>query len=277
MKLRTVKKGKGLDPKYTLLITYSRLWMFEKLSEWLNRIDLPLETLKETELVFLWDGKTKADNIKHYFELWNFLEDMGVVLGFQSVKLVTTEEDPLDDKDRVSARRKRIINLLEGVKEFIGNSKYLMQLEDDSLPPYDAFKTLLKTFKKERAGFVQGIEIGRWERYAGAWKIDNIEDPQVVETLPYKATGIEEIQGGGFYCYVTRTRLFKSAEFRATGDCFGIDVNFVFDIVRQGLKAFTDWGVVCEHHQKNGKILVPDETIKVLKWRKVGDTYKQVF
>jgi len=277
MKLKTIRKGREIPPKYTLLITYCRPWMFDKLAEWVNRIDLPLETTKEIELIFLWDGKTKGENIKHYFAIWEWLELMGDVLGFNGIKFVITEQDPLDEKDRVSARRKRIISLLEEVKPFIGNSKIFMQLEDDSLPGYDAFKKLLKTFKTEHAGFVQAIEAGRHIKHAGAWKIDNVEDPQTIETLPYKESGIEEIQGGGFYCYVTRTELFKNAEFRATAECLGVDVNFVLDIVRQGYKAFVDWGVVCGHYQKNGKIILPDAKMPVLKWRKAGDNYRQCF
>lgn len=263
-------------PKYTLFIPLSRQWVWEKLYDYLVHIDLSSSQLNQTEIVVYLD----ADRLdfKFYAMVYEDLKMLPKYFNLNSIRLIWSERPPLDDKDRVKQRRERVIEIRKCAQTYTGNSKYFMQLEDDTIPPDFAFKRLLKLIKSEQAGFVTAIECGRWSaKHAGVWVMDDINKPTRIETLPLMS-GITPIQGGGAYCFVCTTKLMKEANFRDEGECFGPDVNFVLDICRKGYKALADWSIKCDHYQKDKSDPVKvDDRIEIVRWRLIGSEYKQVW
>jgi hypothetical protein len=249
--------------------------MWERLNEWLVRLDVSNEKIAETELLIILDADRKE--FKFYSKVFEDLKFLPNYYKLNAIRLVWTEQQPLDDQDRVHMRRKRIMALRELVKTFTSDSRYFFQWEDDTIPPDFAFKRLLKDIRDLKAGFVQGIERGRWQsRYAGAWKTDNIEDPQYFESLPM-SKGMTEIHGGGAYCFICPTPLMKQMKFRDEESCLGPDVNFVLDICRAGYKCYTDWDVKCDHFVKDKPEPIKVEDIEVVKFRKVKGEFRQIY
>lgn len=233
------------------------------------------EQLAETEIIVLLDADKTA--FKWYSEIYDYLKDLPNFYKVNAIRLIWTEQPALDDKDRIHMRRARIIQLRQIIQKFTGNSRWFIQFEDDTIPPDFAFKKLLKDIKKLKAGFVQGIERGRWQsRYAGAWRADNIENPEYFESLPM-SEGITEIHGGGAYCFVCPTELMKQMEFRDDKACLGPDVNFVLDICRAGYKCYTDWDIKCDHYVKDKAEPIRVEDIEVVKFRKMQGEFRQIY
>lgn len=170
-------------------------------------------------------------------------------------------------------RRQRIAEVKEISKDLIGDSQYVFGLEDDTLCPPNALTRLVKFMDAvPEAGMIEGVEVNRWGfKVLGAWKVDDVHNPTKIGTIPFKAGGYDEIDGGGMYCYLTPTKLYKMAEYHNEQSPFGVDVNYGLDLRKQGLKCFIDWAVKCEHYYLKGlsdepRVLIPDETVAVAEW-----------
>src|SRR5207247_1432698 len=105
--------------------------------------------------------------------------------------------------------------------------------------------------------------------YVGAWKADNVYDITNIKSclpLPLYQTGdnfqlkkspvIEEIDAGGFYCFMTKRDYYIKHEFRPYGrDVFGPDVEFGLSLRREGYKNYIDWSLSCKHMRSDGSAL----------------------
>ena len=122
-------------------------------------------------------------------------------------------------------------------------------LEDDVVPPPDAFSRLAELVKSGAAS-ASGVVRGRHEKYrrgapiAWRWLPDGKREP-----LSLDGSGIEEVGGSGFGCAVVRGDLIASHVFRSGPPQQDFDFNFFHDTIREdGGRAVLDWGCVCRHH-----------------------------
>lgn len=174
---------------------------------------------------------------------------------------------------KISRRRDRIAQGKEDCKKFIGDADYVMGIEDDCRIPKDAMQRLLGHIQKKDVGFVQGVQVGRWyTKYIGAWKFDNLYNPSRIYSLPYRDAWskwlpkhLEDIDGGGFYCYMTKASLYKDADYKWK-DPLGPDVWYGVGLRKKGYKCLMDWGLVIGHD--TGEILYPDDKVKQVVYNK---------
>ena len=150
-------------------------------------------------------------------------------------------------------RKFRIAQIHNELKKYIWECDYIVGLEDDTIPPADFIKKLLKNYTNyPHAGFIEGAEVARWNLpYVGAWKIDDIYNPGEMHTL-MPSSGLEEIDSGGFYCFITTRDNYMTHEFEVfeRGN-MGPDVNFGIELRKLGQLNYIDWSIKCEH--KTGK------------------------
>lgn len=174
-------------------------------------------------------------------------------------------------KFSTTERRLRISKIHNELREFIGDCDYILGLEDDTIPPTNMLKRLLHDYALyPYAGFIEGVELGRWGfPYVGAWRTDNVYDVTNIKSclpLPLYQTDdynhikqgvtIEEIDAGGFYCFITKCEHYIKHEFKPYGrDVLGPDVEFGLNLRREGYKNYIDWSLICKHMRSDGSAL----------------------
>lgn len=231
-------------PFISLVCLFSRPETVVQWVENLNQIRMPREVI---EAVFLIDGKT-ADG-------YDALEKM----DFGSTKVVLTGNEPCSPVNTME-RRKRITENMTRLQGMVGESQYIFGLEDDTYPPAHAFENLYALITGRGVGFVSGVEVGRWNLpYIGAWKVDENRGTGELHSLPYRKDHTQHIDAAGLYCYMTKTKYFKSARF--SDSVFGPDINYVLSLRKKKLLCYVDWSVKCGHLiEKTNRMLYPDET-----------------
>lgn len=163
---------------------------------------------------------------------------------------------PLKD---VASCRQRINEVHEATKHLVNGSTFVFGLEDDTIVPPHAFTKLFDYIQRNRlVGYVEGVQVGRHNiRMLGAWRVDDPLSPRKAWTVPYRPSGVEPIDGGGLYCYMTQTPLFKSVPRTMYDDFFGPDVSYGLRLRQRGYGCFVDYGVQCGHKTETG-IMYPD-------------------
>ena len=271
MEYRLIKKVE--NPKYSFILPISRDWAILEIFKYLHSAILPYE---ETEMVFYVD-EVRTDVLEMVYMQAGLLQ---MAKKFNGMRIYTSGTKPYDDNFVVEARRKRIIRNWNEIKGYLSDTEITMGLEDDTIPPDWAYKELLKNIRDNNLGFAQGIEAGRWGiQYIGAHKIklDAEGQAEEVETIENPGLSQVEIQGGGFYCFATLTKLIKEADFRDEAECLGPDVNFVLDIHKKGYICAADGQIRCEHLRKEGKSIFVDEATQKIGWKKEKGLWKRVF
>jgi hypothetical protein len=173
----------------------------------------------------------------------------------------------------MARRRNRIVEMKRNSINIIGNSEYVFGLEDDALVPTDAFSRLLGHIdNKSSVGIASGVQMGRWRtQMVGVWKIEPVIEPRIVRTVPFN--GGDEADGVGWYCYVTRTNLYKRANYRYEAECLGPDVCYAWDLRKQGYKVAIDWSVICPHVTQYGIFIPREDNTETIEWVKEGDSW----
>lgn len=156
----------------------------------------------------------------------------------------------------VELRRKRISDIKNESRQYINNCDYVFGIEDDTIVPPHALKSLLKGYSRfPHAGFIQGVEVGRWGvPYVGAWKVDDIYETKQFRSL-MPENGLKECDTGGFYCYLTPFMLYDREYQPFDNNSLGPDAQYGIELRREGYKNYTDWGVKCAHHRAKGEPL----------------------
>lgn len=255
------------NPKYSLFVPFTRLWAVDRFL--LNLTYLEMDW-KRTEVIFYNDTRD--------YELQQRLEDWGnkfkpIVAG---AYVYMSEQPALGEHDLIGTRRNRILKMKQQSTELIGNSQYVFCLEDDTICPPDAFTRLQKPFQDKNTGLVSGVQVGRWKyRIIGAWDITPLHNPTTVQTVPYGGTGLQAVSGTGWYCYLTQTELYKSADYRSEAECLGLDVCYGLDLARQGRGVYIDWNVPCAHITQS-ETLFPDSTTTMATWVKAENGWISV-
>lgn len=200
----------------------------------------------------------------------------------KNIEYFNTGNKPPRVLDIVS-RRNRITKLKDQTKNYIGGSDFVFCFEDDCLLPDETIDILIEdwaTFASDfDIGFIQGVQVGRWGYpYAAAWRVDDLEQMNQIETMfppERRATTkiISEVDGGGFYCYLTTTKIYKAASY-FWRDPVGPDVWFGLDLRIKGYTNFIDWGLPIGHVTKDG-ILYPDENTVRIILKRADDRWHQ--
>ena len=252
------------NPHITVFCAFTREWALEK---WLRSFDALKIPRRFTELVFYVDTPGDiADILASYFRESQF---NGVV--------IEQTDNPAPIGTRAEPRRDRIVQQKEKSKKLISpSSKFVFCLADDTTVPPDAFLRLYWILHAQSdVGYVSGVQVGRWGLpYIGAWKMDDIYAPKHVWTVPFSPYGIEYVDGGGFYCYLTTAHLYKSVKYRWEHECFGPDVCYVLDLRRRGWRALIDWSIHADHHVSPTKTLRPQPGCVSLKWNLKGGKWE---
>lgn len=181
---------------------------------------------------------------------------------FKNIEIIETFNPVPPDKDMI-VRRNRITELHSLMQQAVGASMFIFGIEDDSELPEGALNTLLATYKRlsdhqQEVGIVQGTQVGRWgHEYLGAWDVDNLQNPTKFTSIKYDNEAYVQVSGGGMFCFLTMTKLYKEHEFKWM-EPLGPDFWFGLSLARKGYNNFVDMSVVCGHRTEN-KILQPTE------------------
>lgn len=162
----------------------------------------------------------------------------------------------------IAERRLHIVRIHNQIRELLGDCDYVFSVEDDGILPENALEELIKVQKAHSdLGLVTGVELGRWGiPYVGAWRVDDIENPQVVTSMENKTADpiIEEIDACGLYCALIRADLYKEHTF-FTNNGLGPDVNLGLFMRQKGYKNYINWAIPVTHltDRMNKEIEIP--------------------
>lgn len=226
--------------KVTIFIPISRKDYLDKIFAILELLECDAEN---TNLLVVVDGKVDLFvEVRNKVETSKFANRL--CLQFKS----KTSPRQFD----ILGRRIRISDIHNFAKEYIQDADFVFGIEDDTIIPTNALSMLLRAYSIHPfAGFIEGIELGRWGiPYIGAWKVDDIYNPQQIESTPLKE-GIQEIDAGGFYCFLTRASTYKEHHFKPfDNNSLGPDVNFGIELRRIGLINYANYDIKCAHKTK---------------------------
>lgn len=206
-------------------------------------------------------------------------EDFGMLLQaflknnknkYKSCTYIVDKNNPVasvgEVKDMIIGR------IMNTFKKHIKSSEYVFVVEDDTVVPSDALKKLMTDIHMmPKAGCIQGVEVGRHNTsYIGVTRmaevytyppLPNKPNPDTqymgcltVQSPEFKAAGVEEIGGGGFYCSLFKSAAYKKVDFEERlKECSSVDVVVGPKLRRIGYKWYVDWSVRCTHHTVNAK------------------------
>lgn len=235
--------------KYTIYVPISREQFFIPILKSLEMMDFPAQ---DTELLIVLDTADK----RFAGAALKVLEMFSTIKPVKVIKVKVTGEAPLPDDAPIIMRRQRVMSVWNHMKTMIGKTEIFFSFEDDTKTPDDAFKKLTKRVEKG-AVFAEGVEMHRQTDSIGAWKLTKL----MAKTLKYKDRGISRIDGGGWYCFATRSEYVKKTMIRESGAAMGPDVCFVYDLskMRKG-RAIIDWSVKCGHATSEGMLYASKNT-----------------
>lgn len=226
----------------TIVLLVSRNFLLDKLFLALNELECQTT---ETNLLCIVDGDLKL-----------FLRTKKMVSISKFGEKLCIRADSTNPSRSQVQRRKRVAELHNMASQYIGEADYILTIEDDGIIPKDALVKLLKHMKNLDAGFVSGLELGRWTTaYPGGWLFDNPEEPNELRsvTLPDKP-GLVKIHAAGWYCCLVKKQLYEGFP-HSPDRHWGPDINFGRIISSQGHHNYMDTSIVVDHHTEAGKII----------------------
>lgn len=173
-------------------------------------------------------------------------------------------------------RRLRIAKIHNVARKYLPECKYVIGFEDDTLMPNYTIDALLSNYESyPNAGFIQGVELGRWGiPYIGDWKFDDIHNPTTV-TSSAKKEDIHSTDAGGLYCFITKREYYAEHEFKPFGtNDLGPDVDFGLSLRLKGLKNYTDYDISCIHRTGDKHLSLEDTTPSVITIIKNGNRWR---
>jgi len=240
----------------SLFVTLSRPEYIQLVFDNINKITLNQDHLYEL-VIGIDNIKIKDTHLVKYINEY----------PFQNITIFETGNKPPRKTDMV-ARRTRIAKLHELAKDHIGGSDFVFGFEDDSVLPLMALGYLHDDYRElDNVGVVQGIQVGRWGNpYLGAWLVDDVFNPTEYRTTTFDFSyGADEkqtvypIDAGGFYCYLTPTKLFKNVINDWREPC-GPDVNYGLRLRQLGYQNYVDYFVEVGHRTEREE-LWPDNNL----------------
>lgn len=151
-------------------------------------------------------------------------------------------------------RRQRIADIHNEIKPLINNCDYVLVVEDDTVIPANTIKKLLDDMAgRSSAGFVSGVQIGRWGyNHIGAWKVDDIYNTKKVTSMPV-GKDVESADAAGLYCCLIKKDVYLNHTFSPFEDVLGPDVNFGISLRQQGYQNYVDFSLKCKHLDRDKK------------------------
>ena len=232
-----------------IVIPISRDLILERLFASLELMTTP----PNTNLLTVVDGGDKKlyEKVRNLTEMSKFKQ-----------RLCTFRKDKPIKNLSIRDRRLRIAKIHNEIKGLMTGAHYVFGIEDDTIVPSYALKRLMRAYEaKPSAGFIQGAEIGRWGvNYIGAWQVDDIYDTKKFTSLPL-GEGLQEIDAGGFYCFLTKYEHYVNHNFKPyENNVLGPDIDYGIAMRQQGMRNFTDWNIKCKHYNRNGGIISFSDT-----------------
>lgn len=245
-----------MQPIITIYCAFTRRWAVDLWLENLVALDYPKELLNLAFIVDTddpWIASTLdkvRDQYRHYH--------------------LKINRDWQPNEVRPVERRRRIAEVKEQSKDLIGNCNYVLSFEDDTVFENLNLKKWLELFNGD-TGFIEGVQCGRWgSKMIGAWRFDNIVNSTVAETA-MPGVGIEKIDAGGFYGYLTTKQLYLDCEYKYNNEPYGPDVNWGLWLRGRGYENYIDWDTPFGHNIGN-KIIMPDtDIVKYKLMKRNGD------
>lgn len=208
-----------------------------------------------------------------------FVHTRNIVVESKFTNNLTLKYESSGPLELIDERRFRIADIHNFAKGYVGDSEYIFGIEDDTVVPSDALQKLLFAHTTNPyAGFVSGLELGRWRfPYIGAWEVDDIYEPTEIVSIEMNETPIREIDAAGFYCFLTRKEIYTKHKFETfENGGAGPDVNFGITLRREGFSNFIDTTIRCTHLTGNTKIqMVSDNHYVRVKFVKKKNRWAQ--
>lgn len=228
----------------TIVLTISRDDNLDLVFHSLEMLDLAAYTVN---LLCVVDGDaTLYEDVRNRCERSRFSQRLTVQFG---------SDHRLRHYD-LAARRLRISDIHNFVRDQVKASEYLFLIEDDGILPQNALTQLMDMHLTHPfAGFVSGIQLGRHGiAHAGLWKVDDPYEPKRIEST-MQTEGIIEVDAAGFYAMLTRAEIYMAHEFKPFGNNdLGPDFEYGIDLRTQGYSNYADLSVVIPHLTKDKKI-----------------------
>lgn len=249
----------------------------------LDAIFARLEMLKckreKTNLLVIVDGPVDLFvKARNFVEMSKFKERL--CIQFQS-------KHKLRQFD-IMGRRMRIADIHNELKKHIVDCEFIFGIEDDTIINTNTLDILLKDYGMyPYAGLIQGVQLGRWGiPYVGAWKADDVYEPTEMKSLNPMRMGdvstlgkslIQEIDAGGFYCFITRKDNYVKHTFKPFDtNGMGPDVDYGITLRQQGLVNYIDWRITTVHKTKKGEISLLNTEPRVTTLRKKDNRWRQI-
>jgi hypothetical protein len=181
----------------------------------------------------------------------------------------------LPDVSNILKRRKRIGDIHKEMLNLIKDTDYIFLTEDDTTMPPDTLQCLLRDFSDE-TGFVSGVQIGRWGfPYIGAWKVDDVNNPTFVESVP-RGEGLQEVDTAGFYACLMKKETYLNGNFEPFEDVLGPDFSFGLSLRQQGLKNYINHDIKCGHLTLKKELTFENTKTSIVKFKK-GEKWSILF
>lgn len=245
--------------KINIVLPISRSTYLKELVNSLNNLEAP----EQTKLIIIVDGpKELFDEVKS-----QKIKFTRIIHRFEARRL--------DERD-IYGRRQRIADLHNRFADNV-RAEYVFGMEDDSIVPPDALMRLLKIAleKQEDFGCAYGVELGRHSvPYVGIWSVDDVVNTTKMTSL-MPSSGVQEVDAGGFYCFLTPAELYTMHYFQPYTDedswlsGAGPDIEYGLYLRTFGFKNYVDWGLNVKHLTEFGIISVENTTPRCVSLLKV--------
>lgn len=164
-------------------------------------------------------------------------------------------------------RRQRISEIHNTMKGLLRRCDYIFLTEDDTLLPPNALLKMMEGYRFfPEAGFITGVQVGRWGYTSIGVYTANDMITEVRSEL--SASGLQEIDASGFYCLLTKKSHYIDHDFQPFEDILGPDVQFGLRLAMSGYKNYVDWSVNCTHMTLKGDIDVHNTAIQRITFTK---------
>lgn len=219
--------------KVTLFVPLSgrhRAWI--QLSRFLERQTWPHDQIRLKLLDTSHDHSFSADVRK-----WLALNDYGD-FTYQHVQIGLprlADRDRTSYVDEVARATARIYSAVARESE----TEFIWTLEDDVIPPDDAYERLIAGFDPNCAS-VSGVYRARNGRTYSVWSSGN-------RLISLAGTGLQVVEGNGLGCAVLRRNALQDAAMAVSSDRTYFDASFYKRLKTTGMHAKVDWSVECQH------------------------------
>lgn len=189
-------------------------------------------------------------------------------------KLCVYRRKGLPNVGSIRSRRKRIADIHNEIKASINKCEYIFLIEDDTIVPLNTLQTLLQNYSDfPFAGFISGIELGRWGyAHIGAWLIDDAYNTKRITSVPNES-GIKEVDAAGFFCCLIKRDNYMQHNFLPYEDILGPDVDFGIKLRQAGLKNYINYDLKCKHVTKRGDINFLNTDVIQVEFNKDGEKW----